>query len=60
MKIKPQEIVDKQGNRVVIREGKISDSKELQKCVKSYLKSKQIPLTVEVQTSSDSHPFFSS
>ena len=45
MKLKTQEIIDKRGNRVVIREGKISDSKELQKCVKSYLKSKQIPLT---------------
>lgn len=45
MKIEPQEIIDKRGNRIVIREGKISDSKELQKCVKSYLKSNQIPLT---------------
>ncbi len=45
MKIEPQEIIDKQGNRILIREGKISDSVELQKCVKSYLKSKLIPLT---------------
>jgi len=45
MKIEPQEILDKQGNRIVIREGRISDSEELQKCAKSYLKSKQIPLT---------------
>ncbi len=45
MKIEPKEIIDKQGNRIVIREGKVSDSIELQKCVKSYLRSKQIPLT---------------
>jgi RimJ/RimL family protein N-acetyltransferase len=45
MKIEPKEILDKQGNRILIREGRISDSEELQKCAKSYLKSKQIPLT---------------
>lgn len=45
MKIELLEIIDKKGKRILIREGKISDSKELQKCVKSYLKSKQIPLT---------------
>lgn len=45
MKIQPTEIIDKQGKRILIREGRISDSKELKKCVKSYLKSNLIPLT---------------
>jgi len=45
MKIEPKEITDKQGTRITIREAKVSDSVELQKCVQSYLKSNLIPLT---------------
>lgn len=45
MKIQPTEIIDKRGRRIVIREGRVADSEALQACVRSYLGSKQIPLT---------------
>ena len=45
MKIEPTEITDNLGNKITIREGKISDSESLIECVKSYLKSNLIPLT---------------
>ena len=45
MKIQPIEITDKTGRQITIREGRIENSESLIKCVKSYLKSNQIPLT---------------
>ncbi len=56
MKIQPQEITDRLGNKIIIREGEITDSESLQKCVKSYLKSQLIPLTeVEFEEMAKNH-----
>lgn len=56
MEIQPQEITDRLGNKIVIREGEITDSERLQKCVKSYLKSQLIPLTeVEFEEMAKNH-----
>ncbi len=47
MKVISTKHTTKSGNKIVIREAKLSDAKNLIDCINSYLKSNFIPLTHE-------------